>query len=89
MSKNRHFQTICLLKRALLLALTGKSEFYYSDKISEGRIKQISRENGLLFSDPIYTCKSLIKLLSGHRSQVQHFFEGGGHFIEAKALSII
>ena len=67
-----------------------KSEFYYSDKISEGRIKQISRENGLLFSDPIYTCKSLIKLLSGHRSQVQHFFEGGGgHFIEAKALSII
>ena len=45
MSKNRHFQTIFLLKLALLLALTGKSEFYYSDKISEGRIKQVSEEN--------------------------------------------
>ena len=53
-----------------------KSKFYYWDKIPEGRIKQISRENGLLFSEPSYTCKSLIKLFSGHRSQVQHLFSG-------------
>ena len=34
-----------LLKLALLLALVGKSEFYYSDKKIEGRIKQVSQEN--------------------------------------------
>ena len=45
MSKNSHFQTICLLKLALLLALAGNSEFYYSDKKSEGRIKQVGEEN--------------------------------------------
>ena len=41
-NKNRHFETIFLLKLALLLTLAGKSEFYYSDKKSEGRIKQVS-----------------------------------------------
>ena len=34
-----------LLKLALLLAVVGKSEFYYSDKKIEGRIKQVSQEN--------------------------------------------
>ena len=47
MSKSRHFQTIFLLILALLLALAGKSEFYYSDKKSEGGIKQVSEENRL------------------------------------------
>ena len=41
MSKNRHFQTIFLSK----LTLLGKSEFYYSVKKSEWRIKQVSQEN--------------------------------------------
>ena len=45
MSKNRHFQTIFLLKLTLLWALAGKSELYYSDKISDGRIKQVGEEN--------------------------------------------
>ena len=44
MSKNRHFETIFLLKLALLLALAGKSEFYYSAKKSEGRINKFSQE---------------------------------------------
>ena len=38
--------------------MNKKSEFYYSDKISEGGIKQISRENGLLFS----TLATLVKV---------------------------
>ena len=29
----------------LLWALAGKSELYYSDKKSEGRIKQVGEEN--------------------------------------------
>ena len=58
--------------------MAKKCEFYYSDKIFEVRIKQISRENGLLFSDPSYTCKGVIKLLSSHRSQKQPFFLRGG-----------
>ena len=45
MNKNRHFETIFLVKLALLLALAGKSEFYYSDKKSKGRIKQVSQKN--------------------------------------------
>ena len=44
-SKNRHFQTIFLLKLALLLALDRESEFYYSHKNSEGRIKQVGQED--------------------------------------------
>ena len=38
--------------------MNKKSEFYYSDKISEGGIKQISRESGLLFS----TLATLVKV---------------------------
>ena len=45
MSKNRHFQAFLLLKLGFLLVLAGKSEFYYSDKKSEGRMKQVSEEN--------------------------------------------
>ena len=42
--QNRWFRTIFLLKLALLLALATQSEFCYSDKTAEGRIKQVSQE---------------------------------------------
>ena len=45
MSQNRLFQDIFLLKLALLLALARESEFDYSAKKFEGRIKQVSLEN--------------------------------------------
>ena len=43
--QNRWFRTIFLLKLALLLALATEKWICYSDKTSEGRIKQVSQEN--------------------------------------------
>ena len=72
MSKTVIFKPFFFLKLALLLLLAGKSEFYYSDKNSEGGIKQVRYR--FLFSKQlcfvlfirlyICTCRTVVSLQS-------------------------